>query len=67
MTKFHTSLNQLDLNIFASSTKPLTFPQILTTWSKFRYLFPDICSLQIVQVLAQIKDNFLEIWEYEFN
>ena len=67
MTKFYTSLNQLDLDIFASSTKPLTFPQILTTWWKFRYLFPDIFSLKIVQVRAQIKDNFLEIWEYEFN
>ena len=32
MTKFYTSLNQLDLDIFASSTKPLTFLQTLTPW-----------------------------------
>ena len=33
----------------------------------FRYRFPDIFSWKIVQVRAQIKDNFLENWKYKFN
>ena len=54
--KFYTSLNQLDLDRFA----PITKPQTLTLRWKFRYRFPDIFSWKIVQVCAQIKDNFLE-------
>ena len=54
--KFYTSLNQFDLDRFAPSTKPQT---ITLRW-KFRYRFPDIFPWKIVQVCAQIKDNFLE-------
>ena len=60
IVKFYTSLNQLDLERFVPSTKPLTLPQTLTLWYKFRYRFPDIFSWKIAQVRTQIKDNFLE-------